>query len=74
MFKPTSKPTSAPQKAADRAAIAVQVSEVEYDTTNPAWVIFDQAISLQLADFEQSHQGLTTPLSKAKTFDQTNRR
>jgi hypothetical protein len=68
MFKPTSKPTSAPQKAADRAAIAVQVTEVEYDTTNPAWVIFDQAISLQLADFEQLHPGLATPLSKAKTF------
>lgn len=74
MFKPTSKPTSAPQKAADRAAIAVQVTEVEYDTTNPAWMVFDQAISAQLAALEERHPGLATPLSMAKTFAEQNRR
>ncbi|QDU25090.1 hypothetical protein ETAA8_01510 [Anatilimnocola aggregata] len=66
MFKPTSKTNAAPQKAADRAAIAVQVTEVEYDTTNPAWVTFDQQMSAQLFDMEVRHAGLATPLSLAK--------
>jgi len=73
MFKPTSKPTAAPQKAAERAAIAVQVTEVEYDTTNPAWVVFDKQMSAQLFDLEVRHSGLATPLSLSKKTEQSRR-
>jgi hypothetical protein len=78
MMKPTSKtdkaPSSqAPQAASARAAIAVQVTEVEYDTTNPAWVSFDAAITAQLESLEQLHVGLATPLSLAKKFENSRR-
>jgi hypothetical protein len=74
MIKPTQKTTSAaPQTASARAAIAVQVTEVEYDTTNPAWVIFDAEITAQLANLESHQTGLATPLSLAKTFDKNRR-
>jgi hypothetical protein len=72
MFKPTSKPTTekpvAPQSAAARAAIAVQVTEVEYDTSNSAWVAFDAQMTSQLAALEGSFRTLATPLSLSKTF------
>ncbi|WP_425615654.1 hypothetical protein NA78x_005584 [Anatilimnocola sp. NA78] len=74
MFKPTSKPAAAPQKAADRAAIAVQVTDVEYDTTNPAWVTFDKQMSAQLFDLEVRHSALATPLSLSKKADEKSRR
>ncbi|WP_254513451.1 hypothetical protein [Anatilimnocola floriformis] len=73
MTKPTPKTDKAPQTAAARAAIAVQVTAVEYDTTNPAWVAFDAAITAQLANLESLHTGLSTPLSLAKKFE-SNRR
>lgn len=76
MIKPTPKTehsATQPQAAAARAAIAVQVTEVEYDTTNPAWVSFDAAITAQLADLENLHAGLATPLSLAKTFEKSRR-
>ena len=70
MIKPTSKSASeknatAPQTAAARAAIAVQVTEVEYDTTNPAWVSFDEQMTAQLGSLEQRFHSLATPLSLA---------
>lgn len=76
MIKPTPKTEqTAPQAqtAAARAAIAVQVTEVEYDTTNPAWVTFDANITAQLADLEAAHGGLATPLSLAKKFENSRR-
>ncbi len=82
MFKPTSKPTAAkptigkpvaPQSAAARAAIAVQVTEVEYDTSNPAWVAFDAAISSQLETLKGSFRSLATPLSINKKFSDQRR-
>lgn len=73
MIKPTSKTDKAPQTASARAAIAVQVTEVEYDTTNPAWVTFDAEITAQLAELEKNHVGLATPLSQAKTFENSRR-
>lgn len=78
MIKPTSKTdkapqTTGPQPASARAAIAVQVTAVEYDTTNPAWVTFDAAITAQLAALETSHVGLATPLSLAKKFENSRR-
>jgi hypothetical protein len=78
MIKPTPKTDKAPQStgpqtASARAAIAVQVTEVEYDTTNPAWVTFDASMTAQLAALEASHVGLATPLSMAKKFE-SNRR
>jgi hypothetical protein len=78
MIKPTSKTdkapqTTGPQSASARAAIAVQVTEVEYDTTNPAWVLFDASMTAQLADLEANHVGLATPLSLAKTFENNRR-
>jgi hypothetical protein len=72
MFKPTSKPTTekpvAPQTAASRAAIAVQVTDVEYDTTNPAWVAFDDQMTSQLGALEANFRTLATPLSLNKKF------
>lgn len=73
MIKPTPKTDKAPQTAAGRAAIAVQVTEVEYDTTNPAWVLFDATITAQLETLEQQHTGLATPLSLAKKFENNRR-
>lgn len=73
MIKPTSKNEKAPVAASTRAAIAVQTTEVEYDTTNPAWVTFDAAITAQLESLEQTHLGLATPLSLAKTFENSRR-
>ncbi len=73
MIKPTANTNKAPQAASARAAIAVQVTEVEYDTTNPAWVTFDAAITAQLESLEQQHTGLATPLSLAKKFETSRR-
>ena len=78
MIKPTSKTDKAPaekapQTASARAAIAVQVTAVEYDTTNPAWVTFDAEITAQLESLEQAHSGLATPLSLAKKFETSRR-
>jgi hypothetical protein len=82
MIKPTSKtdkapadkaPEKVPQAASARAAIAVQVTAVEYDTTNPAWVTFDAEITAQLESLEQAHTGLATPLSLAKKFETSRR-
>ena len=79
MIKPTTNTDkNAPvggttQTASARAAIAVQVTEIEYDTTNPAWDTFDATITAQLADLESKHTGLATPLSLAKTFEKNRR-
>jgi hypothetical protein len=73
MTKPTPKTEKAPQTAAARAAIAVQVTAVEYDTTNPAWVAFDAAITAQLETLESRQTGLATPLSLAKKFENSRR-
>ena len=73
MIKPTSKTDKAPQTASARAAIAVQVTEVEYDTTNPAWVTFDAEMTAQLEQLEKDHVGLATPLPLAKQFENSRR-
>lgn len=80
MIKPTTNTNKAPQvpaagtqSASARAAIAVHVTEVEYDTTNPAWVTFDATITAQLAELESQHTGLATPLSLAKKFEKNRR-
>ncbi len=79
MIKPTSnnaasKTATAPQTAAARAAIAVHVTEVEYDTTNPAWVSFDEQMTAQLDSLEQHFHSLATPLSLAKNPGDKSRR
>jgi|GEM_PF-4313426 len=73
MTNHTPKTEKAPQSAAARAAIAVQVTAVEYDMTNLAWVRFDVSMTAQLADLELLHTGLATPLSLAKKFENSRR-
>jgi hypothetical protein len=77
MIKPTAKSTTekttAPQTAASRAAIAVQVTEVEYDTSNPAWVAFDAALTSQIETLEANFRSLATPLSLNKKFSDQRR-
>jgi hypothetical protein len=74
MIKPsTNTNKSAQQSAAARAAIAVHSTEVEYDTTNPAWVTFDASITAQLAEMEKRYTGLATPLSLSKKFENRRR-